>query len=272
MTVTILTGDCRNVLRTLTDASVHCCVTSPPYWRQRDYGMDEQIGLELEPSVYIDEMSEVFGEVRRVLRPDGVCWINIGDKWASGGNGGGGTLSARRRAWRTQLNKPGFRKPPIGYKDKDLVLIGFTMAERLRSDGWYLRQTIIWNKFRANEPPRRDRPSVSHEYLFMFSKDNDSRARDPGEKWWCSTVWEIAAQGSAEHPAMMPEELVRRCIVSSTAEGDSVIDPFSGSGTTGIVADRLQRNAVLIELNPEYAAMQRRRINNDAGMFSTVTG
>lgn len=270
MTVIIRQGDCREVLRTLPDESVHCCVTSPPYWRQRDYGTEHQIGLELTPAEYINKLADAFEEVRRVLRPDGVCWINIGDKWASGGNGGGGSLSERRGAWRVLAGEKGWRKPPPGYKDKDLVLAGFTLAERLRANGWYLRKTIIWSKPRANEPPRLDRPSVSHEYLFMLSKQNDSRARDPGEEWWHSSVWEIAPQGSADHPALMPQELVRRCIVSSSAAGDTILDPFGGAGTTGLVADRLRRSAILIELNPEYAAMAKRRIAGDAGMFASV--
>ena len=270
MTVTIRQGDCRKVLQTMPDESVHCCVTSPPYWRQRDYGMEDQIGLEIDPFNYIGELALVFAEVRRVLRSDGVCWINIGDKWASGGNGGGGCLSAARGAWRALAGEKGWRKPPPGFKDKDLVLAGFLVAERLRSDGWFLRQTIIWNKCRANEPPRRDRPSVSHEYLFMLSKSNDSRARDPGEKWWQSSVWDIAAQGGPDHPAVMPQEIARRCIVSSSSVHDTILDPFGGSGTTGLVADRLQRNAILIEINPEYAALTERRIAGDGGMFATL--
>jgi DNA modification methylase len=268
LTVQIITGDSRDVLKSMPDESVHCCVTSPPYWRQRDYGMADQIGMEREPAGYIGELADVFSQVNRVLRSDGVCWINIGDKWASGGNGGGGSLSVARGPWRALAGEKGWRKPPPGYKDKDLVLAGFTLAERLRSDGWFLRQTIIWNKCRATEPPRLDRPSVNHEYLFMLSKMNDSRARDPGEKWWHSSVWEIAPQGSADHPAVMPEELVRRCLVSSSSRGETILDPFSGAGTTGLVADRLQRHAILIELNPEYAAMARRRIDGDARLFN----
>jgi len=233
--------------------------------------MLEQIGLEFTPSEYIDKIADAFNEVRRVLRRNGVCWINIGDKWASGGNGGGGSLSERRGAWRTLAGEKGWRKPPPGYKDKDLVMIGFSVAERLRSDGWFLRKTIIWNKYRANEPPRRDRPSISHEYLFMLSKENDSRARDPGETWWQSSVWEIAAQGGPDHPAMMPEELVRRCIASSSATGDVILDPFAGSGTTGLVADRMGRDALLIELNPEYAETAGRRLRSDAGMFADIS-
>lgn len=252
------------------DQSVHCIVTSVPYWRQRDYGMDDQIGLERDPAEYVTELASVFAECRRTLRNDGTLWLNIGDKWASGGNGGGGSLSKKRGAWRVLAGEKGWRKPPAGFKDKDLVLAGSMVAERLRSDGWYLRQTIIWSKPRANEPPRLDRPAISHEYLFLFSKENDSRARDPGEDWWHSSVWEITPEGSAGHPAMMPRELVRRCIVSATSPGDTVMDPFGGSGTTGLVADQLGRDAVLIELNPEYATFARNRISDDAGMFGEV--
>ena len=233
--------------------------------------MAEQIGMEHAPAEYIEQIAIAFNEVRRVLRSDGVCWINIGDKWASGGNGGGGSLSVRRGARRTLAGEKGWRKPPPGYKDKDLVLISFGVAERLRADGWFLRKTVIWSKHRANEPPRLDRPSVSHEYLFMLSKQNDSRARDPGEKWWQSSVWEIAPQGGPDHPAMMPEELVRRCIVRSSSPGDTILDPFGGSGTTAMVADRLGRNALLIELNPDYVETAGRRIDADAGMFSSLT-
>lgn len=271
MTVQILKGDCRDVLRTLPDESVHCVVTSPPYWRQRDYGVEQQIGMERTPEEYIAQLEQAFGEVRRVLKSDGVCWLNIGDKWASGGNGGGGSLSLRRGAWRTLAGEKGWRTPPAGFKDKDLVLVGFMLAERLRASGWFLRKSVIWSKPRANEPPRLDRPSISHEHLFLLSKQNDSRARDPGEKWWHSSVWEIAPQGSADHPAMMPEELVRRCIVSASAAGDIILDPFGGSGTTGIVADRLGRSSILIEINPEYSTVAERRVRGDAGMFAEVT-
>lgn len=257
------------MLKTLPDASAHCCVTSPPYWRQRDYGVVDQIGMEHSPSSYVDELASVFAEVRRVLHPTGTLWLNIGDKWASGGNGGGGSLAPRRGAWRSAAGAKGWRKPPPGYKDKDLVLASFMVAERLRADGWFLRKTIIWSKPRAGEPPRLDRPSSSHEYVFLFSKLNDSCARDPGEAWWRSSVWEITPQGGADHPAMMPRELVRRCIVSSTARGQMVLDPFGGSGTTGIVADQLQRDALLIELNPDFVDTAERRVRADAlPMFS----
>lgn len=270
MTVTILKGDCREVLRTLPAESVHCVVTSPPYWRQRDYGMAQQIGLERDPGEYVAQLGAVFDEVRRVLRPDGTCWINIADKWASGGNGGGGSLSVKRAAWRKLAGEKGWRSPPAGFKDKDLVLAAFMVAERLRQDGWFLRKTIIWAKPRANEPNRLDRPSLSHEYVFLLSKENDSSARDPGEPWWHSSVWEIASQSFEDHPAVMPAELARRCILSGCPKGGTVLDPFGGAGTTSTVADQLGRHAIIVELNPDFADMAERRIKGDAGMFAEV--
>lgn len=270
MTVRILIGDVRERLRELPDESVHCVVTSPPYWRQRDYGMRDQIGLERLPGDYIAELVAVFRDARRVLRGDGTLWLNIADKWASGGNGGGGSLSHKRAAWRQLAGEKGWRSPPHGYKDKDLVLAAFKVAEALRVDGWFLRKTIIWAKPRANEPTRLDRPSLSHEYVFLLSKDNDSRARDPGEPWWHSSVWEIAPTGLADHPAVMPGELARRCITCSTSKGDTVFDPFFGSGTTGLIAARLGRRCIGVELNPDYAEVARRRIADDGGLLADV--
>lgn len=270
MTVRILEGDARAMLATLEPENVHCCVSSPPYWRQRDYGEPGQIGLEFRPEEYVEALSEVFAEVRRTLRPDGTCWINLADKWASGGNGGGGKLSTKRGAWRVLAGEKGWRSPAPGYKDKDLTLTAFKVAERLRQDGWFLRKTIIWAKPNATEPPRLDRPSVSHEYLFLLSKENDSCARDPGEKWWHSSVWEIAPAYFEDHPAVMPAELVRRCIVSGCPVGGTVLDPFAGAFTTSLVADRLGRSSIAIELNPGYVEMGRRRFAQDAGMFADV--
>lgn len=271
MTVSIKVGDCLEVLASLPAESVHCCVTSPPYWRKRDYGCDGQIGMEPTPEDFIRRLVPVFDEVRRVTVPDGVCWINIGDSYASGGNGGGGSLSRSRKSYRAQAGKTGWRKAPPGYKDRDLVMIPAMLAMTLRDSGWFLRQSIVWSKPRADEPVRRDRPSTSHEYLFLLSKSKSSRSRDPGEKWWQSNVWNVApSPGIDGHGAPMPNEIARRCIVSSTGAGDTVLDPFGGAGTTGLVADRLGRSAILIELNPEYADMARDRIRGDAPLFAEV--
>jgi len=274
MTVRIINGDAIDELRKMPDASVHCCVTSPPYWRQRDYGNAAQIGLEKTPEEYVDALVAVFREARRVLVNDGALWLNLGEKWASGGNGGGGSCMSQRRntSWEHAKLARGWRSPPAGYKDKDLVGAPWMVALALRNDGWYFRQTVIWNKTRAGEPPRLDRPSTSHEYLFLLTVGPDSKVRNPGEPWFYQTVWNVVVeQAESDHPATMSKEIARRCVVCSTAPGDVVLDPFGGAGTTGLVADRLQRDAILIELNPEYAAMAEKRIHADGPLFSQVT-
>lgn len=272
MSVRILTGDCREQLATLLDQSVDCCFTSPPFWRQRDYDHPDQIGAEREPGDFADILVAVFRQVRRVLRPDGSLWLELGDTYAAGGNGGGGSRALKRRKLRSLQDRTGWRSPPPGYKERDLSLSPFLVANRLRVDGWYLRQTIIWNKGTATEPPRRDRPSVSHSYLFLLTPNGPSRVRDPGEPWFSSSVWTIPPAGNLgnDHPAPMAGELARRCIVASTQPGDTVLDPFGGSGTTGLIADRLQRNAILIELNASYAQSMQSRLAADAGMFAEI--
>lgn len=273
MTVRILTGDCRDVLRSLESESVHCVVTSPPYWRQRDYGDDRQIGMEHSPSEYVAELVSVFAEMRRTLRADATIWINIGEKWASGGNGGGGSLMAGRRnvAWAHAAKARGWRSPPAGYKDKDIVGAPWAVALALRDDGWWLRQAVVWDKCVATEPPRNDRPSISHEYIFQLGKSSNPATKNPGEPWFLQSVWAVRPQPREEdHPAMMAGEIARRCIVSSSEPGGTILDPFGGAGTTGLVADRLQRSAILIELNPAYAEMARRRIDGDAPLFAAV--
>jgi DNA modification methylase len=171
---TILCGDAIEQLRTLPDESVHCVVTSPPYWRQRDYNVEGQLGLEQTPEEYVDGLVAVFREVRRVLRADGTCWVNVGDKWASGGNGGGGSFMADRGdAWAHAKDTKGWRSPPTGYKDKDLVLVPFMLASAMRNDGWYLRQCNIWAKPNCMPESVSDRSTAAHEYVFHFTKSAD---------------------------------------------------------------------------------------------------
>jgi len=184
---------------------------------------------------------------------------------------GGGSLVAKRRQWTGAHERKGWRRQSPGFKEKDITLTPFVVADTLRADGWYLRSTIIWNKQTATEPPRLDRPSTAHEYLFLLSKQEQYDVRDPGEAWFRSTVWTIRPQPThTGHPAVMPAELARRCIVCSTNEGQTVLDPFGGSGTTGLVAKRLGRDAVLIELNPVYAEIARKRIDGDSPLFAPV--
>jgi len=268
VTVRILHGDCLDVLKTLPEASVHCCVTSPPYFGLRDYGVAGQIGLEPTPAEYVEKMVAVFDEVRRVLRHDGTAWLNVQDGYSAGGFGGGGSWGDKPE-WRSIINRRGYKGAPDGWKRKELLGIPAILSASLSASGWYLRAEILWSKPVASEPPRQDRPSKSHEYVFLLS-------REP--RYWFhrtaemnKSVWEISPGGdSAGHIAAMPPELVRRCILAGCPAGGTVLDPFGGAGTTGLVADRHGRDAILIELNPEYAAMAERRIRGDAPLFAEV--
>jgi site-specific DNA-methyltransferase (cytosine-N4-specific) len=257
-TVTLIQADARR--SPLADRSVQCVVTSPPYWGGiRDYGLDAQIGMERDPSCYVGELVKVFHEVHRVITADGVAWLNIGDVYAAGGKGGGGS-AGDRTCWASVAGRVHFRMPPAGYKMKDLTLVAFQVADALRRDGWYLRSTVVWQKPSAVEPIRLDRPSLSHEYLFQFSKSEHYCARDPGESWWGHSVWTIRADADSPHPAPIPRELVRRCIVCSSKPGDVVFDPFGGAGTVPLVASNLGRRGIMTELSPDYIRMARRRI------------
>ena len=443
----VFRGDCRDVLKTLPSESVHCVVTSPPYWGLRDYGtatweggdsgcdhrldarkpadwstsglqrnkktpelsagtvalvnhqqephyrnechkcgarrIDSQIGLEPDFNAYIAGMVAVFREVRRVLRSDGTCWINLGDSYATG------TSSGRTPA---QAGKHGYWENPAishringagnGLKPKDLCGIPWRVAFALQADGWWLRQDIIWSKPNPMPESVTDRCTKAHEYLFLMSKSaryyydaqaikeqanqstiernvykrtGNAKEQIRGDlvnylnpqttEYWNGnirnkrSVWEVAtAPFSEAHFATFPPALIEPCIKAGTSEkgccakcgatrvrqvertqyepqlakngerfvdasrGDktrklsgsdynksvmvvgeswspscscnaeaipcTVLDPFGGAGTTGLVADRLQRNAILIELNPEYAAMASRRIRDDAPLFA----
>jgi site-specific DNA-methyltransferase (cytosine-N4-specific) len=232
------------------DNCVDCVVTSPPYWGGvRDYGHPLQIGLEREPGTYRNELVDyVFLEIWRVLKPTGTVWLNLGDTYAASGKGGGGNRGDRA-CWQSVVGRKGFRMPPKGYKQKDLTLVPFQVATALRSAGWYLRSVIVWKKPAAVEPMRLDRPAVSHEYVFLLSKSEQYAASNPGEKWWGHSVWEIASDGDASHPAAMPRELARRCIVAGSPAGGLVLDPFMGSGTVGEVAEANNRRWIGTDLS-----------------------
>jgi site-specific DNA-methyltransferase (adenine-specific) len=168
----ILVGDCIDMMRTLPDQSVHTCVTSPPYFGLRDYGVEGQIGLEQTPAEFIARLVDVFREVHRVLRNDGTAWVNMGDSYASGGRGGGGSFMAERGdgAWQGKGQATGWRSAPAGLKHKDLMGMPWRLAFALQDDGWYLRQDIIWHKPNPMPESTRDRCTKAHEYLFLLSK------------------------------------------------------------------------------------------------------
>ncbi|WP_230413256.1 DNA-methyltransferase [Paraburkholderia antibiotica] len=239
---------------------VQTIVTSPPYWGGlRDYGHEAQLGLERDPAEYVRVLVETFRLARDLLAEDGTFWLNVGDVYAASGKGGGGNRGDRA-AWSTIKERKGFRMPPAGYKMKDLTLVAFQLADGLRRDGWYLRQTVIWKKPAAVEPMRLDRPATSHEYLFLFSKSEMYRAHNPGHKWWGHSVWEIGSDSDGSHPAAMPSELPERCILATTEHSHIVFDPFLGSGTVAASAQKLDRSWIGCELNEKYEPLQRDRL------------
>lgn len=281
MSVKILIGDVRERLRELPDESVHCVVTSPPYWGLRDYGVPGQLGLEATPEEHVRVMVEVFREVRRCLRSDGVLFLNYGDV----------------------------------YQGKQLLGMPWRIALALQADGWWLRSEIIWSKPNAMPESAKDRPTKSHEHLFLLAKsttyhyDQDAvrepvaagtveRSRyshqyatrahrnggtpqsggirpdaieEPPAGRNLRDVWTIPTEPfPGAHFATFPQALVEPCIKAGCPAGGTVLDPFAGVCTTLLVADKLGRNGIGIELNPEYAAMAERRITDDCPLFAEV--
>jgi DNA modification methylase len=173
-TAQIYIGDCRDVLRALPAESVHCVVTSPPYFGLRDYGAEGQIGLEGTPEAFVQELVGVFREVRRVLRKDGTLWLNLGDSYATGGKGGGGVYMDERgeKAWGPRAGLNGWRSAPAGWKHKDLIGMPWRVALALQADGWYLRQDIIWHKPNPMPESVTDRCTKAHEYIFLLAKSS----------------------------------------------------------------------------------------------------
>lgn len=361
----ILCGDVLDGLRSLPDGSVQCVVTSPPYWGLRNYGVEGQIGLEPTPEAYVEKMVEVFREVRRVLRDDGTLWLNLGDCFTSGGRTSNGTregyMQQTNRGASGECDAPRLSMPP-GLKPKDLVGIPWRVAFALQADGWYLRSDIIWSKPNPMPESVTDRPTKSHEYVFLLAKQaryyydadaireptTNERVRGPalhpskdtnGNAGLCRrpiggwrnrrTVWEITTQPTPEaHFATFPQALVEPCIKAGTSERGccpvcgapwrrvteiikleekerkeppsstvrhwprvgysnsvpksehlttdwqptctcspdaapvpcTVLDPFGGSGTVAKVARDLGRSSVLIELNPEYVAIMKKKL------------
>ena len=349
MTVRILNCDVMDGLHQLPDESVHCVCTSPPYWGLRDYGVDGQIGLEATPDLFVARMVEVFREVRRVLRKDGTCWLNLGDSYTTGGSTAAGSSDPKAVG---DLSRTLARiGTPAGLKAKDLVGIPWRVAFALQADGWWLRSDVIWHKPNPMPESVTDRPTKAHEYVFLLTKSEryfyDAEAikeatiqplGNPKKTGQIKSevfahagtlgsnqgladrnkrsVWTVATTPySAAHFATFPPELPEICIKAGTSQhgccakcgaqwsrwprpdgqygwqptcrcylrpdgshacGDyevrkheavpcTVLDPFSGAGTTCLVADRLQRHGIGIELNPEYAAMAQRRVDGDRG-------
>lgn len=257
-------GDALQVLRHLPAGSVQCVVTSPPYWGLRDYGIEGQIGLEESLPQFINRLVAVFAEVRRVLKDDGVLWLNIGDGYTSGNRGY--RAPDKKNPARAMSVRP---DTPEGLKPKDLMGIPWRLAFALQDDGWYLRTDVVWEKPNAMPESVKDRPSRSHEFLFMLTKSERyfydyEAAREPaanGSRRNRRTVWKIHTQATEHaHYAVFPPALIEPCILSTSHANDFVLDPFFGSGTVGLVCQKLSRRFVGIELNPEYADLAARRL------------
>jgi DNA modification methylase len=305
---TVLIGDAIERLSELPDDSVGCCITSPPYFGLRDYGMPGQIGLEPTPDEYVARMVGVFAAVRRVLADDGTLWLNLGDSYAAarggthppaetlaGGRGGYTEDGGRVNRSRHDGYNPTRNATAIGLKHKDLIGIPWRVALALQAAGWYLRSDIIWHKPNPMPESVTDRPTCSYEHVFLLAKSaayyydaeaiaepstgrgsdfcqtydeariSRGRARtdayEPKDTRNRRDVWTVATQPTKEaHFATYPPELIRPCVRAGCPIGGTVLDPFMGSGTTGIVAVQEGRRFLGIELNAEYAELSRQRI------------
>lgn len=307
----LMCGDAIEQLQKLPSCSVNTCVTSPPYYGLRDYGISNQIGLEESPEDYINRLVEVFREVKRVLRDDGILWVNIGDSYVSKppSNYGDKSRSLNKKSYgdgdttlgyKQSSNK--FKNLLRTYKNKDLIGIPWMLAFALRADGWYLRQDIIWAKNNPMPESVKDRCTRSHEYIFMLTKkrkywfdheaiqeptatyDENIRDRDhtklnntPGRSRMAGLkrnnyktrnkrdVWRVGVCSTVKeaHFAVFPKELIEPCVLAGCPENGWVLDPFSGSGTSGIVAINNNRNYIGIELNPEYIEITKRRVEKE---------
>lgn len=341
----VLIGNTLDKIRVIPDNSIRCIITSPPYFGLRDYGMAAQIGQEKTPELYIQSLVDVFRECRRVLRKDGTLWVNIGDSYAANR-----TYRVKNTIGSAEHTYSPGSRIPSGMKQKDLMGIPWMLAFALRSDGWYLRSDIIWAKKNCMPESVKDRPTRSHEYMFLLTKSakyyyNSDAIKEPAiydvdgtgtasrkarqkddnksipgilntgirpagfkdasnhngkhsdkqrghsrrhngfnDRWDKMTteeqctgmrnkrdVWSVAtAQFPDAHFAVFPEELIYPCILAGSEQGDIVLDPFLGSGTTALLSNKLGRNYIGIELNPEYAKMAEDRIKSFTGIFSEL--
>lgn len=288
-------GDCLEVLKRLPDNSAQTCVTSPPYWGLRDYGVNGQLGLEKSPQEYVENLVNVFREVRRVLKDDGTLWLNIGDSY------GHGTRAKRKKAT-TGIDSDERHRAQGGRhggQAKQLTGIPWRVAFALQADGWYLRQDIIWHKPNLMPESVRDRCTKAHEYIFLLSKSpkyyfdheaikerakegtkpagnrpgyiNKGRIGESGWSWDPSrsipefrnrrSVWTVTTKPfKGAHFATFPQDLIEPCVLAGSPIGGVVLDPFNGAGTTGMAALKHGRDYIGIELNPEYLEIASKRI------------
>jgi DNA modification methylase len=296
----ILFGDCKETLKQFPRGSAQMCVTSPPYYGLRDYGGEaNQIGQEETPEEFIQSLVEVFREVRDVLKDDGVLWLNIGDSYYNYRPGTGGlpkqTVSRTNQDLPEQCNRRANKLD--GLKEKDLIGIPWMLAFALRADGWYLRQDIIWHKPNPMPESVKDRCTKSHEYVFLLSKNKkyyyDNEAiKEPVKQDWGTrdrtkgkyhnpgtglvphsglsksydrknkrSVWSVTNKPyKGAHFACFPPDLIEPCILAGSREGDVILDPFMGSGTTAMVAKQHDRSYIGCELHEDYGSLIQKRL------------
>jgi site-specific DNA-methyltransferase (adenine-specific)/site-specific DNA-methyltransferase (cytosine-N4-specific) len=270
--VGLLVGDSLALLKSIPAGTFDCCVTSPPYWGLRDYGVPHQIGAEDNLEEYVGHLVAVFREVRRTLRDEGTLWLNLGDSYTSG-----------NRKWRDADDKNpargmDYRPPtPEGLKPKDLIGVPWRVAFALQADGWFLRSDIIWHKPNCQPESVKDRPTRCHEYVFLFSKSKFYHydyeavlepADGQGGVRNIRTVWSVNTEAFPEaHFATFPVALIEPCIKAGSPRGGFVLDPFFGSGTVGAACLKLKRRALGIELNEDYARIARKRLGEELPLW-----
>jgi site-specific DNA-methyltransferase (cytosine-N4-specific) len=258
----VLLGDSSSTLPSLPDGIVQTVVTSPPYWSLRDYEKEEHLGRAEPLPVFLKSLVGLFDEVRRVLSDDGTIWVNIGDSFTSGNRGR--RAPDRKNPARAMAVRP---PNPEGTKDKDLIGVPWRFALAMQEAGWWVRSDIIWYKPNCQPESVRDRPTRSHEHIFLFSKSERYRydvnaVRGPNGRR-LRDVWEINTVGyHGAHFAVFPPELVKRCILIGSRPGDYVLDPFLGSGTTGMAARQEGRQFIGCELNENYLPLIVDRIDD----------
>lgn len=296
----VVCGETITGMKLIADNSIDCCVTSPPYWGLRDYGNAYQIGLEVTPEEYVEKLVNVFREVKRILKKEGTCWLNLGDSYYNYRTGAGQSLSKQTIAATGQdipIECGRRANKQDGLKEKDLVGIPWMVAFALRADGWYLRQDIIWHKPNPMPESVEDRCTKSHEYVFLLTKSphyyfnseaiseksihggeivkNKSKIFDnvkgfethvKGDRLVAEnrnkrSVWTITTKGfSGAHFAVFPHDLIEPMILAGCPEGGIVLDPFMGSFTTARTAKDLSRNFIGLELNPKYCEIGEKRL------------
>lgn len=295
--------NCLEGLKLLDDDSVNCCVTSPPYWGLRDYGVDGQLGLEPKFETYIQKLCDIFIEVYRVLKPTGTCFVNIGDTYGGSGKGVGGKNS------KEIFNFPTLPKVESDIENKCLCQIPSRFSLAMTDNDWILRNEIIWHKPNSMPTSATDRFTVDFEKIFFFVKQQKYYFEQqldpytkPMDRWggddleanglstWddgtgqttyrnrnmrpnpdgknMRTVWSINTAPFPEaHFATYPQMLVERMVKAGCPEGGVVLDPFMGAGTTAVVARKLNRNFIGFELNPKYIKIADKRLYEELGMF-----